>query len=85
MELPLTGTNILVPSLLEPLKLYFLAHLNKVQEELLYYPRCGVGIGIGVSKMFCIKVFYVMGKALTGFVCRFYVLVTSFPSSEDYN
>ena len=34
----------------------FLARLDEVQEELLYYPRCGVGIGVGgcrgVSKMF---------------------------------
>ena len=34
----------------------FLAPLDKVQEELLYYPRvgCGVGVGgrVGVSKMF---------------------------------
>ena len=44
----------------------FLACLDKVQEELLYYP--GVGVGGGVSKMlkFYVKVFYVMGKALSG-------------------
>ena len=40
----------------------FSARLNEVQEELLHYP------GVGVSKMlkFYLKVFYVMGKALTG-------------------
>ena len=44
----------------------FLACLDEVQEELLYYP--GVGVGGGVSKMLklYIKVFYVMGKALSG-------------------
>ena len=39
----------------------FLARLDEVQEELLYYPRHGVwvGAGVGVSKMlkFYIKVF----------------------------
>ena len=51
----------------------FLARLNEVQEELFYYPRrwhwVGVGIGSsGVSKMLklYVKVFYVMGKALSG-------------------
>ena len=43
-----------------------LARLDEVQEELLYYPRVGVGGGIGVSKKFNVKVFYVMGKALSG-------------------
>ena len=46
----------------------FLACLDKVQEELLYYPGVGIGIGggVGVSKKFDVKVFYVMGKALSG-------------------
>ena len=49
----------------------FLARLDKVQEELLYYPRrrLGVFVGIGgggISKKFNVKVFYVMGKALSG-------------------
>ena len=49
----------------------FLARLGglvEVQEELLYYPGVGVGSGVGVSKMlkFYVKVFYVMGKALSG-------------------
>ena len=49
-----------------------LACLDEVQEELLYYPSVGVGVGIGVgggvgvSKKFNVKVFYVMGKALSG-------------------
>ena len=40
----------------------FLPCLDEVQEELLYYP------GVGVSKMLksYVKVFYVMGKALSG-------------------
>ena len=42
-----------------------LARLDEVQEELLYYPP-GVGGSIGVSKKFNVKVFYVMGKALSG-------------------
>ena len=29
-------------------------------------PGVGVGIGVGVSKKFKVKVFYVMGKALSG-------------------
>ena len=45
---------------------YFLAHLDEVQEELLYYPGVGIGGGGGVSKKFNVKVFYVMGKALSG-------------------
>ena len=52
----------------------FLARLDEVQEELLYYPRRRCwrwrwrGGGVGVSKMlkFYVKVFYVMGKALSG-------------------
>ena len=56
----------------------FLARLDEVQEELLYYPGVGVGVGVGVGggvgvgvgvrKMlkFYVKVFYVMGKALSG-------------------
>ena len=46
----------------------FLARLDEVQEELLYYPGVGVGCSVGVSKMlkFYVKVFYVMGKALSG-------------------
>ena len=44
----------------------FLARLDKVQEELLYYPGVGIGVGVGVSKKFNVKVFYVMGKALSG-------------------
>ena len=44
--------------------LEFLARLDEVQEELLYYP--GVGIGVGVSKKFNVEVFYVMGKVLSG-------------------
>ena len=47
-----------------------LARLDEVQEELLYYPGVDVGVGIGggvhVSKKFNVKVFYVMGKALSG-------------------
>ena len=27
----------------------FFAHLDEVQEELLYYPGVGVGVGIGVG------------------------------------
>ena len=54
--------------------LLLLARLDQVQEELLYYPRprrrrwvgIGVGGGVGVSKKFIGKVFYVMGKALSG-------------------
>ena len=42
----------------------FLACLDEAQEELLYYP--GIGVGVGVSKKFNVKVFYVMGKALSG-------------------
>ena len=42
----------------------FLARLEEVQEELLYYP--GVGVGVSISKKFIVKVFYVMGKALSG-------------------
>ena len=33
------------------LPLSFLARLDEVQEELLYYPGVGVGGGIGISKM----------------------------------
>ena len=46
----------------------FLAHLDEVQEDLLYYPSIGVGVGggVGVSKKFKVKVLYVMGKALSG-------------------
>ena len=46
----------------------FLARLDEVQEELLYYPGVGigVGVGVGVSKRFNVKVFYEMGKALSG-------------------
>ena len=47
----------------------FLARLDEVQEELLYYPGVSVdggGGGGGVSKKFNVKVFYVMGKALSG-------------------
>ena len=29
-------------------------------------PSVGVGVGVGVSKKFNVKVFYVMGKALSG-------------------
>ena len=47
-----------------------MARLDEVQEELLYYPGFGVGIGVssgvGVSKKFNVIVFYVMGKALSG-------------------
>ena len=44
--------------------LTFLARLDEVQEELLYFP---VGVsGGGISKKFNVKVFYVMGKALSG-------------------
>ena len=32
----------------------------------MYYPGVGVGVGVGVSKKFNVKVFYVMGKALSG-------------------
>ena len=41
---------------------YVISPLNKVQEELLHYPRCRV------NKMlnFYVKVFYLIGKALTG-------------------
>ena len=50
----------------------FLARLDEVQEELLYYPGDGIGVGvgnvggIGVSKMLKLKFFYVMGKVLSG-------------------
>ena len=50
----------------------FLARLDEVPEELLYYPWCQCWHqrwrdgGIGVSKKFNVKVFYVMGKALSG-------------------
>ena len=46
---------------------FFLARLDEVQEELLYYPSIGVGVSVGgsnsVSKMleFYVKGFYVMG------------------------
>ena len=51
----------------------FSAHLDKmdkVQEELLYYPCVGVGVA-AVSALakclsFYVKVFYLMGKALSG-------------------
>ena len=46
--------------------LSFLARLDEVQEELLYYPGICVGVGVGVSKKFNVKIFYVMGKALSG-------------------
>ena len=56
------------------IKFTFLACLDEVQEELLYYPQqrhrhfcVGIGVGIGgASKNFNVKVFYVMGKALSG-------------------
>ena len=59
---------------LEQMKNLFLACLDEVQEELLHYPGVGGGgsgggggvVGIGVSKKFNVKVFYVMGKALSG-------------------
>ena len=38
----------------------FLARLDKVQEELLYYP--GVGAGVGISKKFNVKVFLCDGQ-----------------------
>ena len=42
----------------------FLACLDEVQEELF---NCTTpGVGVGVSKKFNVKVFYVMGKALSG-------------------
>ena len=45
----------------------FLACLDEVQEELLYYPGVGFGVVSGsVSKKFHDKVFYVMGEALSG-------------------
>ena len=49
----------------------FLARLDEVQEELMYYlvgVGVGIGVGVGVSKMLKlhVKVFYVMGKALSG-------------------
>ena len=54
----------------ENLSFSFLARLDKVQEELLYYPRrrrrIGIGGGVGLSKKFKVKFFYVMGKALSG-------------------
>ena len=42
----------------------FLARLDEVQEELLYYP--GVGFSVGVGGGVYGKVFYVMGKGLSG-------------------
>ena len=49
---------------------FFLARLDEVQEELLYYPRrwrrCWLCQRGGVSKKFNVKVFFVMGKALSG-------------------
>ena len=53
-------------------QLCFLARLDEVQEELLYYPRHRHWHWRrgwwrrGVSKKFSLKVFYVMGKALSG-------------------
>ena len=51
-------------------KMVSLARLDEVQEELLYYPGVGIGVGggVGISKMlkFYVKVFYVIGKALSG-------------------
>ena len=52
----------------------FLAHLDEVQKSYCTTPGVGVGVGVGVgggvgvSKMlkFYFKVFYVMGKALSG-------------------
>ena len=53
----------------------FLAHLDEVQEELLDYPRLqgwrrvGVGGGGGaaaLAKSLMLKIFYVMGKVLSG-------------------
>ena len=35
----------------------FLARLDEIQEELLYYPPGVVGVGVGVSKNFNVKVF----------------------------
>ena len=57
---------VVVPfrSSLRGYNIHFLARLDEVQEELLYYPS--VGIGGGVSKKLNVKVFYVMGKALSG-------------------
>ena len=49
--------------------LRILARLDEVQEELLYPGVCvgvDVGGGVGVSKKFDVKDFYVMGKALSG-------------------
>ena len=43
----------------------FLARLDKVQEDRKSY-CITPGVGVGVSKKFNIKVFYVMGKALSG-------------------
>ena len=45
----------------------FLARLDEVQEEYCATPSVGIGVGGGgVSKKFNIKVFYVMGKVLSG-------------------
>ena len=52
--------------------LAFLARLYKIQKSYCTTPGVGVGVGIdgsvGVDKMlkFYVKVFYVMGKALSG-------------------
>ena len=65
------------PSVVKPLKFYciykdtrivFLARLDEVQEECCTTPGVGVSVGggVGVSKKFNVKVFYVMGKALSG-------------------
>ena len=66
MLLPLDDLNAYFLLILNAV---FLARRDEVQEELLYYPGVGVGVGGGgVSKMlkFYIKLFYVMGKALSG-------------------
>ena len=44
----------------------FLARLDKVQEELLYYPRRWRWQRYQNVKVFTLKFFYVMGKALSG-------------------
>ena len=44
----------------------FLACLDEFQEELLYYPGCSIGVGIGkMLKFYIKKLFYVMGKVLS--------------------
>ena len=63
---------LIVPHALHCIDGCLLARLDEVQEELLYTPDVGVGVGVGggvgvgVRKKFNVKVFYVIGRALSG-------------------